>query len=260
MSRESMITSKKRTVPSAQRRESTPAKYAGKVQPGKSATAGIYERLRRAIMDFELAPGARITETELAASFGISRTPVREALHRLENEGLISIRPKQGCFVRDVDIHQISNYYDVRIALEVMAVELACKNMPDEVISQLSDTWNPAKRPKRFKNPDEIKVLEEVFHAMIAEYSGNPVLASYLKDVNDHIRSVRRLGFPDEKSIIETYEEHYLICKLLKKRDARAAREEMVRHIRKSQGIARSVTLSQLQQQHHANAARFIKP
>lgn len=230
-------------------------------QSRKTSTVGIYERLRRAIMDFELAPGARITETELAETFGISRTPVREALHRLENEGLISIRPKQGCFVRDVDIHQISNYYDIRIALEVMAVELACKNMPDEVIAQLSDTWNPAKRPKRFKNSDEIKVLEEIFHAMIAEYSGNPVLASYLKDVNDHIRSVRRLGFPDEKSVIETYDEHYRICKLLKKRDARAAREEMIRHIRKSQGIARSVTLSQLQQQHHrANALHLIKP
>lgn len=242
------------------RHDEAAVKKVNKVLPKKSSTAGVYERLRRAIMDFELAPGARVTETELAVSFGISRTPVREALHRLENEGLISIRPKQGCFVRSVDIHQISNYYDVRIALEVMAVEQACKNMPDEVIAQLSDTWNPARRPKRFKHPDEIKVLEEVFHAMIADYSGNPVLAGYLKDVNDHIRSVRRLGFPDEKSIVETYEEHYRICKLLKKRDARAAREEMIRHIRKSQGIARSVTLSQLQQQHHANAMHFIKP
>lgn len=226
--------------------------------PKRLSTLGVYERMRRAIMDFELAPGTRVTETELADAFNISRTPVREALHRLENEGLISIRPKQGCFVRGVDIHQISNYYDVRIALEVMAVELACKNMPDEVIAQLSDTWNPAKRPKRYKSPDELKALEEVFHVMIAEYSGNPVLAAYLKDVNDHIRSVRRLGFPDDKSIIETYEEHFRICKLLKKRDARAASEEMIKHIQKSQGIARSVTLSQLQQQHYqAGVARF---
>jgi len=254
-----MTINKKRISTRAKGSKPALAQPATGVPPRQSSTLGIYERLRRAIMDFELAPGARITETELAESFGISRTPVREALHRLENDGLISIRPKQGCFVRDVDIHQISNYYDVRIALEVMAVELACKNMPDEVIAQLSDTWNPAKRPKRFKNPDEIKVLEEVFHAMIAEYSGNPVLASYLKDVNDHIRSVRRLGFPDVKSIVETYEEHYRICTLLKKRDARAAREEMIRHIRKSQGIARSVTLSQLQQQHHrVGTARFI--
>lgn len=254
------MTTKKKRMPTNARSAAIPAKQLTGSQPRRTTTVGIYERLRRAIMDFELAPGARITETELADTFGISRTPVREALHRLENEGLISIRPKQGCFVRDVDIHQISNYYDIRIALEVMAVELACKNMPDEVIAQLSDTWNPAKRPKRFKNSDEIKVLEEVFHAMIAEYSGNPVLASYLKDVNDHIRSVRRLGFPDEKSVIETYDEHYRICKLLKKRDARAARDEMIRHIRKSQAIARSVTLSQLQQQHHrANALHSIK-
>lgn len=250
-----MTTKKQRTPPRANRNTLTPAQPAAATVPGKSSTLGVYERLRRAIMDFELAPGARVTETELADAFGISRTPVREALHRLETEGLISIRPKQGCFVRGVDIHQISNYYDVRIALEVMAVELACKNMPDEVIARMLETWNPATRPKRFKNSDEIKVLEEVFHMMIAEYSGNPVLAGYLKDVNDNIRSVRRLGFPDAKSIVETYEEHYRICELLKKRDARAAREEMIRHIRKSQGIARSVTLNQLQQQYHRSGA-----
>ncbi len=226
----------------------------------KVSTVGVYDRLRRAIMDFELAPGARVTETELAETFGISRTPVREALHRLETEGLMSIRPKQGCFVRSVDIQQISHYYDVRVGLEVMAVELACKNMPDEVIAQLSETWNPANRPKRFRNPDDVKVMEEVFHAMIADYSGNPVLAGYLRDVNDNIRSVRRLGFPDQKSIVETYEEHYRICKLLAKRDARAAREEMTKHIRKSQGLARSVTLGQLQQQYHREGLARLFP
>ncbi len=220
-----------------------------RAKSNRITTLGVYERLRRAIMDFELGPGARVTETELAETFGISRTPVREALHRLETEGLISIRSKQGCFVRSVDIQEISYYYDVRVGLEVMAVELACKNMPDEVIAQLLDTWNPAARPKRFRDPDEIKRMEEVFHMMIADYSGNPVLARYLRDVNDNIRSVRRLGFPDQKSIVETYEEHYKICKLLQRRDARAARDEMTKHIRKSQGIARSVTLGQLQEQ-----------
>ena len=124
------MTTKKKRMPTNARSAAIPAKQLTGSQPRRTTTVGIYERLRRAIMDFELAPGARITETELAETFGISRTPVREALHRLENEGLISIRPKQGCFVRDVDIHQISNYYDIRIALEVMGWSSPVKTCP----------------------------------------------------------------------------------------------------------------------------------
>ena len=208
----------------------------------------IYQDLRQMIMDFDLFPGTRVTETELAESFKVSRTPVREALQRLELEGLLTIRPKQGCFVRPVDIQTISEYYDVRVALEAMAVELACQNMSDEQIDELLDFWNPKNRTMQTDYREKIREVEELFHLVIAEGSGNPVLANYIKDVNDHIRIIRRLGFPDEQSIKETYEEHYSLCRLLKARDAEQAKHDMIKHIRKSQGIARSVTLSQLQQ------------
>ena len=201
------------------------------------------------IMDFDLIPGTRVTETEIAESFNVSRTPVREALQRLEQEGLLTIRPKQGCFVRPVDIQTISEYYDVRVALEAAAVELACQNMTDEQIETLLAFWNPKNRTLQCNYPEQIREVEEAFHVSIAEGSANPVLANYIKDVNDHIRIIRRLGFPDEKSIKETYEEHYELCQLLKARETEKAKQFMIAHIRKSQGIARSVTLSQLQ--HH---------
>ena len=200
------------------------------------------------IMDFDLFPGTRVTETEIADSFDVSRTPVREALQRLELEGLLTIRPKQGCFVRPVDIETISEYYEVRVALEAAAIELACENMSEEQIDELLVFWNPKNCTMHFDYPEQIREVEEAFHVAIAEGSGNPVLANYIKDVNDHIRIIRRLGFPDEQSIRETYEEHYDLCKLLKNRDAKRAKQNMITHIRKSQGIARSVTLSQLQQ------------
>jgi DNA-binding GntR family transcriptional regulator len=211
-------------------------------------TLQIYQDLRQMIMDFDLFPGTRITETELAESFNVSRTPVREALQRLEVEGLLTIRPKQGCFVRPVDIETISEYYDVRVALEAVAVELACENMTDEQIDELLEFWNPKNYRMQLDYPEKVREEEEAFHVIIAEASGNPVLANYIKDVNDHIRIIRRLGFPDEKSIRETYEEHYNLCQLLKKRDTKKVKQDMIKHIRKSQGIARSVTLSQLQQ------------
>lgn len=214
----------------------------------KLSSPEIYVTLRQMILESELAPGARVTESELAAKFRVSRTPIREALHRLEVEGLLEIRPKQGCFIRSIDMEKISDYYNVRVALEAMAIEQACVNMPDEELKKLADIWNPAKRPRHGDAIDDVKAAEESFHITLAEHSGNPVLADYLRDVNDHIRVVRRLAFMDEKTVAETYRDHYEICRLLLKRDARGARAAMIEHITKSQDKARNVTLSQFQQ------------
>lgn len=207
----------------------------------------LYEALRQKILDFEIYPGTRITETALAEQYGVSRTPVRAALQRLEVEGLITIMPKQGCFVRSVDIEQISQYYDVRIYLEAAAIELACDNMSREELEVLAELWNPA-NVKKNVNMEEIKTLEEAFHVSIAVGSGNPVLVDYLRDINSHIRMLRRLGFPDRKAVLETFEEHYELIQLILKKDVKRAKKMMTEHIRKSQAIARSVTLTQLQQ------------
>lgn len=206
----------------------------------------IYEKLRRKILQFELYPGTRITESELAADFNVSRTPVRAALQRLAVEGHVIIQPKQGCFVRAVDIERISEYYDVRVHLEAAAIEMACEHMSDDDIEALEDIWHPS-NVKRNTNFDEVKALEEAFHVGIAAASGNTVLQEYLEDVNNHIRILRRLGFPDRKAVLETFEEHYELCQLIRARNVRGARKAMIEHIRKSQQIARSVTLGQLQ-------------
>ena len=213
----------------------------------KSAAQVVYEQLKKKIIDFEIYPGTRVTESEIAEDFKVSRTPVRAALQRLETEGHLTIMPKQGCFVRSVDIETISEYYDVRITLEASAVELACGRMTDEDIEALQEVWNPGRVEKKL-DIEELKAREEAFHVGIAIGSGNTVLANYLRDVNNHIRILRRLGFPDRQSVIETYEEHYNICQLIRDRNKTQARREMVKHIRKSQDVARGVTLSQLQQ------------
>ena len=200
------------------------------------------------IMDFSLFPGTRVTESELAAQFEVSRTPVREALQRLQVEGMVDIRSKQGCFIRQVDTQSISYYYDVRVALESMAVEIACQNMPKAEVETICEQWNPKHCNFEFDYPGQIQDVEEEFHMRLAEGSGNYVLAQYLQDANDHIRVIRRLGFPDKKSILETYEEHFEICTLILAGKAAAAKKAMTTHIRKSQNIAKNVTLNQLEQ------------
>lgn len=218
------------------------------MRKNRLTTREIYEDLWQKITNFDLFPGSRVTETELAEAYRTSRTPIREALKRLEVEGLISVRPKQGCYVREVDIDMVSDYYTMRVAMEAMTVELAIENMTDVELQSLADQWDPKNYDKYRGDTEYMKQFEESFHIAIAKGSKNTVIQQYLEDVNNRIRPIRALGFPDEKSVKETYDEHYAIIQLIQKRDVAGARDAMSQHIRKSQEIARTVTLTQLEQ------------
>jgi DNA-binding GntR family transcriptional regulator len=197
------------------------------------------------LLDFTIPPGSRLTETELASMFGISRTPVREVLQRLETEGLISIRPKQGCFVRELDIEEIAQYYRVRVALEQMALDEACHNMPDAELQELLAEWDPATAPKQI-DAEVMQARDESFHMAIAQGSGNRVLARYLAEINNHIRIIRRLDFTLAERVGRTYEEHHAMLTALLARDAATARRLMHTHIQKSEEVAKNLTLIQL--------------
>ncbi len=212
----------------------------------KKSTQDIYDTLRSMIMDFDIMPGSRMTESQLADYFGVSRTPIRAVLQRLESEGQLTIKPKQGCFVRSLDMVQISHYYDVRVALENMSIDEAIKQKNKEAIQMLATKWHPETQLFGTAITESLKLAEENFHLELAVASRNPVLVSYLQDVNANIRAVRRLGWPDAASVSDTYEEHYLICQLMLERKSARAKDEMERHIRKSQERANRITLQQI--------------
>lgn len=207
----------------------------------------IYTSLRQDIMNFDLYPGTRVTETELAQRFGVSRTPIREALQRLSVEGYLTIRPKHGCYIRKLDVFELSEYYDVRVGLELEAIELLGKRIPYRAVAALAEDWNPKYLKFGDLGTDELKDAEEMFHVRLAELCGNPVLVRYLKDVNNHIRILRRLGFPDRDSVISTYEEHYEICQRILADDPDTARDLLRTHIHVSQAKGREVTLAQME-------------
>ena len=127
-------------------------------------------------------------------------------------------------------------------------MELAIENMSDKELQALAESWNPANLKKHQDDLESIKQFEESFHLTIAKGSKNPVLLQYLEDVNNRIRPIRVLGFPDSKSIKDTYDEHFEIISLIQQRDVAKAKKAMIAHIRKSQETARSVTLTQLEQ------------
>ena len=216
---------------------------------GRIASAKhVYAEIRNMILEFELYPGSRVTETELAARFNVSRTPIREAVQRLEAEGYLSIRPKQGCFIRDLDVGRLMHYYDVRIALEMLSLDKAALFMPTAELEQLAGAWDPRTQPGRSDSSEAMEARDETFHLRLAEGGGNVALGEYLRDVNNHIRVIRRLDFTESSRIEQTYAEHHAICTHLLERDVQSARQLMTRHIRRSEEFAKTLTLTQLAQ------------
>jgi DNA-binding GntR family transcriptional regulator len=216
------------------------------VNKNNAAPSTIYAQLKEMILSFKLYPGSRVTETELANHFQVSRTPVREALKRLENEGALTIRPKQGCFIRAIDLAELTDYYRVRIALELLSVELAAATMPDRELTKLAKQWDPEQQRGRTKDAERMASLDEGFHLALAQGGGNQALVALLKDVNNRIHVIRRLDFTDEQRIERTYQEHFRIVQHLLQRDITAAKRELVKHIRRSEEFTRSLTLMQL--------------
>lgn len=206
----------------------------------------IYSKLRNLILDLQIQPNSRLTETELATYFKVSRTPIREALKRLETEGLVSIKPKQGCFVRPINLDELKEYYEIRISLEMLSLDIACAKMPDREIIKLRQVWE--NKPARMTNIDteDIANLDETFHISIATGGGNQTLVRMLIDINNRIRIVRRLDFTDENRIEKTYQEHNIILQRLLDRDLKGTKKEMMRHIRKSEEFTKNLTLTHL--------------
>ena len=206
----------------------------------------IYQRLLAMITSFDIAPGFRLTESQLAEYFEVSRTPIRAALQRLENEGHVFVRAKQGCFVRNIDLDAISDYYDVRIELELMVVRLAAKLKDKSDIETLAEQWQPSEYFFGSQTSAELKLAEENFHLNLADITGNKVLPDYIRDINDRIRVVRQQGWPDQKSVDDTYSEHFNICQYLLNDQVEVAVDEMLTHIKKSKDQANRVSLTQI--------------
>lgn len=216
------------------------------VSEAKLSARDIYGKLRQMILNFELYPGSRVTEAELAAQFGVSRTPVRSALQRLEAEGYLSILPKQGCFIRNLDVDDLGKYYQVRLSLELLSLQLACTYMTDAALQELAAAWDPVRQEERSDDPEEMEARDEAFHLALAEGGGNLVLQHYLADVNRHVRIVRRLGFTLPERVDRTYEEHYQICQHLLRRDLMQAQALMREHVSHNEQFVKNITLTQL--------------
>jgi biotin operon repressor len=125
-----------------------------------------YERIKSDIFDFRLLPGDRFSEPEIAERFGMSRTPVREALLRLEREGYVTVEQRSGWQVRPLDFKAFDEFYDVRLILESAAIRRVCELDPQPPLTSLRETWL-APRGQWITDPRMVSELDEAFHATL---------------------------------------------------------------------------------------------
>jgi DNA-binding GntR family transcriptional regulator len=211
----------------------------------------VYATLKAEINDFQLVAGDRFSEVELGNRLGVSRTPVREALFRLRNEGFLDVEPKLGWFVRPIDFDRLEHLYDLRIVLELASVQRLCARTeePPE-LEALKEIWL-VPVADRLTDARQVGANDEAFHATLVRAAGNPEMARVHWDVTERIRIIRHLDFTRLDRIEATYVEHGKILRAVIQRKADQAQLLLKSHIDQSKVEVRKITLHTL---HEARA------
>ena len=197
----------------------------------------VYTELRHQIITKQAPPGRRLPEVNIAVQMGVSRTPVREALRRLASEGLVLIIPNSGARVASPSRREMEDAYVVREDLEGLAVRLAAGRVTERHLRRLEETLLEEERAFAERNLELYLEVNENFHRIIAEASGNRVLKEYVENIlaRTNVYIVFYDPFYDIESNSSTGE-HRGIIDALREHDGDRASELMRQHIRVSQG------------------------
>jgi len=216
---------------------------------GSTLASQAYELIKRDLFEFRMLPGDEFTENDLVARLGVSRTPVRQALYRLEREGFVLLRQRSGWRVPPFDFERFEALYDVRIVLEQAAVIRLCSQQDvinNDQLSALKHFW-VVSPDERLRSGNEMMEQDEAFHRSLVVAAGNPELAKIHRDVTDKTRIIRQLDFMTGHHIDATYVEHSAILHAIFARRTDEAARMLKSHIEVSKAEVRKITLHRLQ-------------
>ncbi|MFC4273756.1 GntR family transcriptional regulator [Achromobacter aloeverae] len=203
--------------------------------PSDSIVDRAYERIKVMAVSYRFKPGERINEPALARHLGISRTPLREALHRLNTEGLLTSSPGKGFFCRALDAREIYSLYEMRKILETGAVRLAVARASDADIAELADFLERAKPGSSSLSTPALAELDEAFHQRVMALSGNAEMQQVLRNINERIRFVRWIDIELADQRRGVPHDHDAVIAALRSRDADACATVLEKHIDRRQ-------------------------
>ncbi len=253
--------------------------------PRFSRADEVYQQLKSDVSDFKLVPGDRFTETEISDRLGVSRTPVRQALFRLQQEGFVEVLFRSGWRVLPFDFDQFEELYDLRMVLETTAARRLCSSAPTldasqsalplegagapwggpaprrtdkgvnrKLLDDLAAIWLVAPG-QRSSDTVQVAQWDEAFHCALVAAAGNAEMARVHSDVTDRIRVIRRLDFTKQPRIDATYEEHAKILQAIQHQRGDQAALLLRSHIQTSQAEVRKITLHQMHLARQAGGA-----
>jgi DNA-binding GntR family transcriptional regulator len=218
----------------------------------RSRADEVYEQLKQDIAEFKLVPGDRFTENSVTDRLDVSRTPVRQALVRLQQEGYVEVLFRSGWRVLPFDFAKFEQLYDLRMVLETTAAHRLCdegqrgSNLVDHtLIEELVARWL-VPVTQRSSDTAQVSQWDEEFHCALMVAAGNAEMARVHRDVTDRIRIIRRLDFTKQARIDATYDEHGQILAAIRAKRGEQAAMLLRAHIETSQAEVRKITLHQV--------------
>ena len=191
----------------------------------------VFKTLRQAILRGELKPGERLMEIKLANKLGVSRTPIREAIRKLELEGLVLMVPRKGAEVADITEKSLNDVLEVRKALEELAVQLACERMSKEAFEELKQA---AERFKEILDNDDVTKIAEAdvaFHDIICQATENQKLIQLVNNFREQMYRYRVEYLKKKECYPQLLEEHQAIIRAIEQGNKEVASQLMGEHI-----------------------------
>ncbi|QGG42950.1 GntR family transcriptional regulator [Aeromicrobium yanjiei] len=190
----------------------------------------VEARLRDQIVQGERPTGSRLNEVEIASDLGVSRGPVRQALQRLAHLGLVTLESHRGAFVRSLDLGEVRELFELRIALECEAAELAAMRIDRTGLADLARLQDQStSEVRQSRRPGVFDTLD--LHHLIVRHAGNDRLAQAVTQVNVELRLARSRSGATVRRAQEAVEEHRELITYLTSRDAEGARVAMKSHL-----------------------------
>lgn len=198
--------------------------------PPVTAVDKAYRGMRALLLSYDIRPGERLNELELASRIGVSRTPLREALNRLVAERLLSFEPSIGFASPELRLEDITALYEYRVLLETTGIRLAVARATDAEIADLVTFWREASQDIASKQVEQLIADDEDFHLRLIALSHNRELVFALQNVNARIHVIRWVNFLGDEVHAESYRQHMDLLDVLAQRDPEAA-ERTIRAI-----------------------------
>lgn len=197
----------------------------------------IYMKLRRAIASGELGPGVKIIESDMIKKFGVSRTPFREAIKRLESTGFVETIHNKGTYVRKIGLQEVEQIFEVLSMLEGYTSYLAVQNITPQEFDLLKQLNTDMRKLTQMGNHAEFHKKNVEFHLLLSKLSRNEFLQNLIRDGYDRVYRYRFIGTIVGRNFQEFISSHDALIEAFEEGNASVAQEEMREHINQVKNI-----------------------